>query len=161
MKDAYNRIIQIESLGKFLAFQFVTDLNYSNHFNFSEQEFVVPGPGALDGIKKCFTTLGDYTTTDIIHLMMDIQEQQFEKFDSPFKNLWGRNLQLIDCQNLFCEVDKYARVAHPEIAGISGRLRIKQKFKPQKAPIEVWYPPKWGINDKSMESFSLPELAVV
>jgi hypothetical protein len=161
MKDAYARILRIESLGKFLAFQFVTDLNYSSYFNFSEQEFVVPGPGALDGIKKCFTTLGDYTNTDIIHMMMDNQDKHFKKFDYPFKNLWGRDLQLIDCQNLFCEVDKYARVAHPDIAGLSGRLRIKQKFRPQKAPIELWYPPKWGLNNKINESFLLPELAVM
>ena len=64
---------------------------------------------------------------------------------SQFQNLWGRPLQLIDCQNLFCEVDKYARVAHPEVAGASGRTRIKQKFTPRPAPIPQWYPPKWGL----------------
>lgn len=147
MENAYKRILEVESLGKFLAYQFVTDLNYSDYFQFSEQEFVVPGPGAMDGIKKCFTNLGDYSESDIIRYMMDNQENYFDKFGYSFKNLWGRPLQLIDCQNLFCEVDKYARVAHPEISGISGRTRIKQKFKPQKSPIEVWYPPKWNINN--------------
>jgi hypothetical protein len=62
--------------------------------------------------------------------------------------LWGRPLQLIDCQNLFCEVDKYARVAHPEAAGLTGRTRSKQKFAAQAQPIEFWYPAKWGINDR-------------
>ena len=57
-------------------------------------------------------------------------------------------MQLIDCQNLFCEVDKYARVAHPEAAGLTGRTRIKQKFAAQAQPIQFWYPPKWGINDR-------------
>jgi hypothetical protein len=28
--------------------------------------------------------------------------------------LFGRSLQLIDLQNRFCEIAKYARVAHPE-----------------------------------------------
>lgn len=161
MEAAYKRILEIESLGKFLAYQYVTDLNYSDHFQFSEQEFVVPGPGALDGIRKCFTELGDYTETDIIHFMMDHQHKYFDQLDYPFTNLWGRDLQLIDCQNLFCEVDKYARVAHPEIMGISGRTRIKQKFKPQKAPLNVWYPPKWGINDRIEEEFSYPKLALM
>lgn len=161
MKAAYHRILQIESLGKFLAYQFVTDLNYSDYFQFSEHEFVVPGPGALDGIRKCFVHLGDYTETDIIHFMMDCQEYQFSQLNYPFQNLWGRDLQLIDCQNLFCEVDKYARVAHPDVLGISGRVRIKQKFKPQKAPVEVWYPPKWGINDKILADLSFPELAIM
>ena len=40
---------------------------------------------------------------------------QNQLFELDFQNLWGRRLQLIDCQNLFCEVDKYSRVypAHP------------------------------------------------
>ena len=53
---------------------------------------------------------------------------------------------LIDCQNLFCEVDKYARVAHPEITGYSGRTRIKQRFTPVDHALTSWFPPKWGIN---------------
>ena len=45
-------------------------------------------------------------------------------------------MQLIDCQNLFCEVDKYARHAHPEVRGISGRTRIKQSYRPNPIAIE-------------------------
>jgi len=60
--------------------------------------------------------------------------------------LRGRPLQLIDCQNLFCEVDKYARVAHPQITGRSGRTRIKQLFAPVVDPVPAWFPPKWGLN---------------
>jgi hypothetical protein len=60
--------------------------------------------------------------------------------------LRGRPLQLIDCQNLFCEVDKYARVAHPDIAGHSGRTRIKQRFAPVADRVPAWFPPRWGIN---------------
>ena len=63
-----------------------------------------------------------------------------------FAGLRGRPLQLIDCQNLFCEVDKYARVAHPEIVGHSGRSRIKQRFQPVMDRVPAWFPPKWGIN---------------
>ena len=63
------------------------------------------------------------------------------------QNLWGRNLQLIDCQNVFCEVDKYARIFHPKIDGLSNRTRIKQKFISQKKKqINYFFPPKWGIN---------------
>ncbi len=64
-------------------------------------------------------------------------------FPSPV----GSPLQLIDCQNLFCETDKYARVAHPEVQGISGRTRIKQTYRPKSNPISLWYPPEWGINE--------------
>jgi hypothetical protein len=147
MEEGYKLLLGIESLGKFLAYQFITDFNYSEHINFSETEFVVPGPGALDGIRKCFTSMGDYSEADIIRLMVDEQDLNFERLGLNFQSLWGRPLQLIDCQNLFCEADKYSRVAHPDIAGISGRTRIKQKFSANMSPIQVWYPPKWGINN--------------
>ena len=35
-------------------FNYSIDINYSNLVDFSEMSFVYPGPGALDGIKKCF-----------------------------------------------------------------------------------------------------------
>ena len=41
---------------------------------------------------------------------------------------------------------KIARMAHPEYAGISGRTRIKQIFSPTPGRLEVWFPPKWGLN---------------
>ena len=85
---------------------------------------------------------------DLIHYMMDQQEREFASFGVDFRTLWGRPLQLIDCQNLFCEVGKYARVRHPELRGISARARIKQHFVPSAKRLSVWYPPKWCINDR-------------
>jgi hypothetical protein len=57
---------------------------------------------------------------------------------------------------LFCEVDKYARVAHPHIAGLTGRTRIKQKFEPIWIPIEFFYPPKWKLNEKIRAEANAP-----
>ncbi len=109
-------------------------------------EFVVPGPGALDGISKCFSNLGGLNTAEIIRLVADLQDAEFERLGLNFQSLWGRKLQLIDCQNLFCEISKYSRLSHPEIDGISNRKRIKQKFTENTKPIDYWFPPKWGIN---------------
>lgn len=135
-------------IGDFLAFQYSIDLNYSEMINFSEMSFVVPGPGAKDGIRKCFSSFGGLSEVDLIRLMADRQGEEFSRLGLKFQTLWGRPLQLIDCQNLFCEVDKYARVAHPEFAGITGRNKIKQKFHPSEEPIDLFFPPKWGINEK-------------
>ena len=85
-------------------------------------------------------------------MVTERQEREFDRLGLDFKSLWGRPLQLIDCQNLFCEVDKYSRVYHPEIPGSSERTRIKQKFRPTMKAIEYWYPPKWGINEKIAEA---------
>jgi NTP pyrophosphatase (non-canonical NTP hydrolase) len=147
MQQAFNLIRGYPTIGDFLAYQYVTDVNYSTVTGFTETEFVVPGPGAIDGIRKCFADTGGMSDADVIRVMADRQEAEFERLGLDFRTLWGRRLQLIDCQNLFCEVDKYARVAHPEANGVSGRTRIKQKFRPNPEPISYWYPPKWGIND--------------
>jgi hypothetical protein len=71
---------------------------------------------------------------------------EFKRLGIDFRPLGDRPLQLIDCQNIFCEVDKYARVAHPDINGRSGRTRIKQKFVASSNKLSVWFPPKWEIN---------------
>jgi hypothetical protein len=147
MEELYNNLKNYPTIGAFLGYQFSIDLNYSSLVNFSEMEFVKAGPGAKDGIRKCFSDAGDYSEEDIIKMMADTQEQEFSRLEIDFKDLWGRPLQLIDCQNLFCEVDKYSRVAHPTISGVSNRKRIKQKFTPTSLKqSEYFYPPKWKIN---------------
>ena len=145
MCSAFQTLRSYPTIGDFLAYQLVTDLTYSELTKFSEMEFVVPGPGAKSGIKKCFRSLGGLTEPEIILRVTKRQNEEFERLGLSFQDLGGRSLQLIDCQNLFCEVDKYARVAYPQLNG-SGRTRIKQKFNPKHEPIDYWYPPKWAIN---------------
>lgn len=149
MSQAYELLLSLPGIGPFLAYQFTVDLNYTRHLKFSEMEFVVPGPGARDGIRKCFESLGDYSEADVIRWVADQQDDAFLARGLQFRSLWGRPLQLIDCQNLFCEVDKYARVHHPDIAGHSGRTRIKQRFSAKEQALSLWFPPKWGINETS------------
>ena len=132
MQRGFELLRDYPSVGDFLAYQYVTDLNYSELTRFTEMEFVVAGPGALDGIRKCFADSAGLNPPEIIRFMADRQEAEFKRLGLSFRPLWGRKLQLIDCQNLFCEVDKYARVAHPETVGISGRRRIKQRFRPNR-----------------------------
>lgn len=146
LKEVFEILRSYPSLGDFLAFQFAIDLNYSDVVNFSEMDFVVAGPGARDGIKKCFEVVDHVTDAEVIAHMASIAEQEFDRLGLPFEKLGGtRPLQLVDCQNIFCETDKYARVAHPEFSGESGRTRIKQKFAVNEAPLPQFYPPKWGI----------------
>jgi len=134
------------SIGDFIAYQFAIDINYSNVVDHSESEFVVAGPGARDGLSKCFSNHADFPPEALIEFMVDRQELEFERLGISFRSLWGRRLQLIDCQNLFCEVSKYSRVAHPEVKGVAGRTRIKQIFRASVKPLQPWYPPKWGLN---------------
>lgn len=133
------------AIGDFLGFQLSIDLNYSILVDFSEMDFVVPGPGARDGIRKCFGPAADGIEAEIIRYAADHQDEYFGRLGLQFASLRGRPLQLVDIQNLFCEVDKYARVAHPAVTGHSGRTRIKQRYTPVPAPVTAWFPPKWGL----------------
>ncbi len=147
LENLYQLLIQYPTIGQFLAFQLAIDINYSEVCNFDEMEFIVPGPGAIAGIHKCFVSMDRFSETDIINYMAEIQEDEFKRLNLNFQTLWGRSLQLIDCQNIFCETDKYARIAHPEITIKNGRTRIKQKFYPSENLTQYFFPPKWGINE--------------
>lgn len=147
LQGLFELLRAVPSFGDFLAFQYAIDINYSPLTDFSESDFVVAGPGARDGIRKCFESTGGLSDVEIIRLVTDLQEFEFDRLGLQFQTLWGRRLQLIDCQNLFCEVGKYARVAHPEFTEPGGRLRIKQKYASHAGQLSVWFPPKWGINE--------------
>ena len=146
MSAAFRVLRSYPTLGDFLAYQFLIDLNYSSVLDFDENDFVVPGPGALDGIRKCFGRDAIGIEAEVIRYAVDEQNGHFERLGLPFDGLRGRPLKLIDCQNLFCEIAKYARLAHPEVQGSSGRTRIKQNYRLDPAPLTAWFPPKWGIN---------------
>jgi hypothetical protein len=145
LQEVFETLLSYPSFGRFLAFQFSIDLNYSTITDFSEMDFVVAGPGACDGIRKCFADTAGLNEDEIIRVVAEIATEEFDRLGLNFPTLWGRPLQLIDCQNLFCEVDKYSRVFHPEFSGASGRTRIKQKFTANVSPLPQWYPPKWNL----------------
>ncbi|MGE5545326.1 MAG: nucleotide kinase domain-containing protein [Solirubrobacterales bacterium] len=148
LSNVFETILTYPGIGNFLAYQYAIDLNYTDLINRSEDEFVVPGPGALDGIAKCFSSIGAYSPADVIRYAKDQQETVCNKLGISFPDLWGHPLHLIDCQNLFCEVDKYARVKHPEFKGRSDRSRIKQIYRPSVGAIDYFFPVKWGINER-------------
>ncbi|MEQ8408771.1 MAG: putative DNA base hypermodification protein [Gammaproteobacteria bacterium] len=145
-RELYCYLAQFPTIGPFLAYQYATDINYGPHTSFSESEFVVPGPGAVSGIHKCFKNIQKGNEARIISLVCEQQQEELESRGLNFKYLGSRKLQFIDIQNLFCEIDKYARIAHPEIQGISKRTRIKQLFIPTPEPIEYYFPPKWSTS---------------
>lgn len=147
LRIVYELLRRYSGIGRFLAFQYAIDLNYSELLDHDEASFVVAGPGALDGIAKCFTSTGRYSPEDVINDVCEQQEGAFAKIGLPFQTLFGRRLQPIDCQNLFCEISKYARVAHPEAAGLSGRTRIKQVYRRHDDHLpQPIFPPRWGLN---------------
>ncbi|MBW4719794.1 nucleotide kinase domain-containing protein [Saccharothrix obliqua] len=151
MESSYHLLRAYRGLGDFLAFQFTIDLNYGVAINFDENDFVVAGPGARGGIRKCFGAAATGIEADIIAYMVDTQEHHFERLGLNFPHLGGRRLHRIDMQNLFCETDKYARIAHPEFTELSGRHRIKQHYRADAAPMpKPFFPPKWAMDTTTL-----------
>ena len=147
LRTVYQRILAYPGLGPFLAFQYAIDLNYSTLLDFDESKFVVAGPGALDGISKCFSATNGRSPEAIVQWVTDRQEIEFAKRGLDCQGLFGRPLQPIDCQNVFCEVSKYTRVAHPELKGVANRQRIKQKYKRVERGLDpLSFPPRWNLN---------------
>jgi len=130
-------------MGPFMAYQTAIDLNYSALLCFSENDYTQAGPGAVRGIKKAFVDLGDYSATDAIFWMLERQEEEFARLELPFTGLFGRKLHAIDCQGLFCELDKYCREAAPDLS--SNRTRIKARFTASERPMPLFFPPKWNL----------------
>ena len=146
LKNVFLTLVDYPLIGNFMAYQLTIDINYSEVINYNEKDFTIAGPGAERGIKKCFIDTEGKSNSYIIQWMRENQEREFHRLGITFQSLWGRPLQAIDCQGLFCETDKYSRVAFPELK--SNRKRIKARFQPNTTQIEYFYPPKWKINDK-------------
>lgn len=146
LREVYEILIAFPLIGPFMAYQLAIDLNYTDVLPFSENDFTVPGPGALRGMRKVFADPGDLDPASLVMLMVERQHEEFERLGLEFQDLFGRPLHAIDCQGLFCEVDKYSRVAFPELK--SERVRIKSRFQPNPDRLLLFYPPSWGINDR-------------
>ena len=121
-------------IGPFMGYQLAIDLNYSEQLNFDEDDFTVPGPGAVRGLDKVFSDFAGHTPAQLITRMVDRQEEEFARLGLSWSGLFGhRRLHAIDCQGLFCETDKYARARFPDLK--SNRVRIKQEFRAPKPAI--------------------------
>lgn len=149
LRDVYGFLVSYPVMGRFLSYQICIDLNYSELCDFDENSFVVAGPGAISGVVKCFGKGSACLAERLIHLTMESQSREFYSRGLEFDGLFGRPLHLVDCQNLFCEVNKYARVAMPNVEGTDGRGCIKRKYRGEANPLPIpFFPPKWGLNER-------------
>ncbi len=143
LEQVVHALEEFPLMGPFMAYQTAIDLNYSELINFNENDYTQAGPGALRGLKKAFVDLGDFSPADAILWMVERQQDEFARLNLPFSGLFGRPLHAIDCQGLFCELDKYCREAAPHL--VSGRSRIKARFAPSRELLSLYFPPKWRL----------------
>jgi len=145
LEAVYRELHKWPLIGPFMAYQLAIDLNYSSIVEFSENDFVVPGPGADRGLAKVFASLNRMTPSEAIQWLVEQQDSVAGTLGITPPTLFGRSLHAIDCQNLLCEVDKYCRAAFPALA--SNRSRIKQRHTPNPTSYQLFFPPSWEINE--------------
>jgi len=148
LKELVMNLQKVDTIADFLSMQYALDFNYSILFNFDENEFNIPGGGAVRGILRCFDIRKN--NHDMYLEILRWVQHNFDELaeiylgENNIRFLPGRNPTLADLQNCFCETDKYMRGLGIRINGIKGE-RIKKKFVPNSKKIDYFFPPKWGI----------------
>jgi len=146
LEDIYKSFLDITYVAGFIAMQHTIDLNYSPIINFDENSFIHAGKGTVRGIHKA-AELGNWSEEKFIHWVHE-NLQGYAKYYGydKFRPLPGRMPMLCDLSNVFCEFDKYTRMADPslQVYDKGKKRKIKNTFKMNPSQIEYFFPPKWG-----------------
>ena len=125
-KEIYESLLEFKGLGKFLAYQIFVDFTYIEEFPFSENEFVVSGPGCEKGLKLIFEDFDGLNYEEALFWLRDNQNKIFKEFgydpEILFKDLpeYDRFLNVMSLENCMCETSKYIRALTN-----TGRPRIR------------------------------------
>lgn len=129
--EVYERMKnEIEGLGAFLAYQMWVDFTYIPEYPFSENEFTIAGPGCCVGIDLMFSDKAGMTHNECIFWLRDNQDKVFgvygyqrEKFWSH-EEPWDQHMNVMQLENLFCELQKYVRCVDAVARGDKPRGKV-------------------------------------
>lgn len=133
-KVAFEAIKEIQGFADFLAYQVFVDLTYIKEFPFSENEFVIAGPGCKKGLDYLFDDYDGMSPEEALFWLRDNVDHIFSKIMAPNGQYWDprelfidlpeydRYLNIMSLENCMCELAKYIRT----IEG-TGRPRVKYK----------------------------------
>ena len=121
-QECFEVIRSVRGISDFLAYQIFVDCTYIPEFPFSENEFVVAGPGAKMGLRLVFRESDGLTDEELIFFLRDWQDYILQAIDgssnkkfSPvglFSDLpmHDRYLNVMCIENCLCEFSKFYRV---------------------------------------------------
>ncbi|KAJ6542687.1 hypothetical protein B0H19DRAFT_1171453 [Mycena capillaripes] len=145
--EVYEQIAAYPGMAAFTTYQLMISLSYSKLLNFSANDFVVAGPGASSGLVKMFGSsmrrakdaVPDIEA-DVLRWMVTTQRTHFRRLGLEFAFLRGAggeelDLDLADLEHAVCEVDKYARKAHPGVRGMDSRTQMRCTFHASPDPL--------------------------
>lgn len=138
-QEVFEGLQQFKGFARFIAYQQFVDFTYIPEFPFSENEFVISGPGCDRGINWICEDKDGLNYEEFMFWFRDNIEILCEENDIEWKpedwfhflNPDDRNWGLMQIENSFCEFDKYSRTL------LAGK-RPKQKYKTIKKELEQW-----------------------
>lgn len=115
MEESWERLQDLRGVGPFLAYELVTDLNYTV-LPFTENDFVNIGPGAEQGLEYIFEDIGPHN----LRWLREYQEDLFTAHDKQFP-YWEEKpeLTLRDFEHSACEFATYMGIKRGEQSGRS------------------------------------------
>lgn len=137
---------EIEGLGPFLAYQIWVDFTYIDEYPFSENHFTIAGPGCRTGVELLFTDMDRMNHEECIFWLRDNQDEVFSQFGYNRPEFWvaeapeDQCMNVMQLENLFCELQKYARCKEALMRGEKprGKVGYDGSGKPvEKSPVVV------------------------
>lgn len=127
--EVYELLQSQMGIGPFLGYQIFVDFTYISRFPFSENEFVVAGPGCISGLKCLFTDTDGMSYEECLFWLRDNFKKVYPSWDADkvLSDLpeEDRVMNVMSLENCFCEFSKYVRA-------LEGRGRPRKKYKPHK-----------------------------
>lgn len=146
-QEAFETIKSVRGFADFLAYQVFVDLTYIKDFPFSENEFVVAGPGCKRGLDFIFKDKDGMSYEEAIFWLRDrINFMEYSLFNADELDEWcadnerlnvrykpeklfsdlseyDRCMNVMSIENCMCELSKY-------IKAVNGTGRPRNKYKP-------------------------------
>lgn len=130
-EEAFNCLSSVSGIGYFLAYQILVDWTYCSESLWSENEFVVAGPGARRGLDLVFENRDGMTYEESLFWLRDnwltICDwlNLYWNPDEIFSDLQpeDRYMNVMSLQNCHCEISKYIRAVNG-----TGRPRNKYHY---------------------------------
>lgn len=125
--------------GKFTIYQVLMDLGYHSEFKFSNNEFVLSGPGCSLGISYLCEDMGGlndeefmFWLRDNICNLIDFNPKEFLHFCDEDNQNWSVN----DIENSFCEFSKYIKLEKLQNENVRCRQRYYKPTKENETTID-------------------------
>lgn len=114
-----------------------------DHFNFSEDEWAVAGPGASDGLVRIFGKEVRGIESLAITWLRENQDLYWNRLSltPPLRHPSNTGVSAVDIEHALCEFDKYCRKKFPDT--ITRRTTIKARFVPSCETYTSNLPKKW------------------